>query len=272
MTEAPAIILVEPQLSENIGTASRAMMNCALTDLRLVKPKPDWLSERALAASSGADSILHSARTFDSTAAAIADLHHVYATTGRDRTMVKPIVTPRKAAADMRSLAGQGRQTGILFGRERTGLENDDVSLAETIITVPLNPAHFSLNLAQAVLLIGYEWFQAADETAEAQLPMGNTRPARREELNNFFERLEHELELCGFLRNAEMKPHMMRNIRAMFLRTNPTEQEVRTLHGIVTELVTARRHRAIDMFQRGIWRWDERPPREKPGESDENG
>ena len=267
MNDAPAIILVEPQLSENIGTTARAMMNCALPDLRLVNPKPDWHSERAVAASSGAEGVLDAARVFASTREAIADLHHVYASTGRDRSMVKPIVTPRRAAADIRSLAEQGQKTGILFGRERTGLENDDVSLADTIITVPLNPAHFSLNLAQAVLLIGYEWFQAADQTEDVQLPLGNTRPATREELNNFFERLERELELCGFLRNAEMKPHMMRNIRSMFLRTAPTEQEVRTLHGMVTELITARRHRAIDMFQRGLWTWEGMPEASGPSE-----
>src|SRR5258706_11023835 len=161
----PAIILVEPQLGENIGTAARAMLNCGLGRLRLVRPRDGWPSERAVAAASGADSVLSAAMLFQSTEAAIADLEQVYATTARPREMIKPVMTPRRAAPEMRAGLAAGRPVGILFGPERTGLLNDDLALADTLITVPLNPAYSSLNLAQAVLLSPYEMAQAGDET-----------------------------------------------------------------------------------------------------------
>src|SRR5579859_5721594 len=141
MSLPPSIILIRPQLSENIGTAARAMMNCALTDLRLVGPREDWLSDRAIAAASGAESILHNAQMFDTTEAAIADLQKVYATTGRNRFMVKPVVTPKQAASEIRAHHTAGDvKCAVMFGPERTGLENDDVALADIVITVPLNP------------------------------------------------------------------------------------------------------------------------------------
>lgn len=238
----PAVILVRPQLSENIGTAARAMLNAGLSDMRLVAPRPNWLNDKAVAASSGADAVLHGARVFDSTAAAIADLRRVWATTGRNRYMVKPVHTPRQAAAAMRAAGAAGDRCGVLFGPERTGLENDDVSLADTVLFVPLNPAFSSLNLAQAVLLVGYEWYQAGEEAvAPAAMTKGAGRPATKEHLTGFFDHLERELDACGFLRNAEKRPSMVRNIRNMFDRAELTEQEVRTLHGIVHELVTWR-------------------------------
>jgi len=240
----PAIILVRPQLSENIGTAARAMLNCGLTDLRLVAPRPGWLDERAVAAASGADRVLLAARVFDDTAQAVADLNRVWATTGRDRYMVKPVDTPRQAAARMRAAHGVGEGFGVLFGPERTGLENDDVVLADTVLTVPLNPEYCSLNLAQAVLLIGYEWFQcAAPETLPAMTKGArDIGPASKEKLGVFFEHLERELDACGFLRVADKRPVMIRNIRNMFQRAELTGQEIQTLHGIVHELVTYRR------------------------------
>ncbi len=243
---APAIILVRPQLSENIGTAARAMLNCGLSDLRLVQPREDWLNERAYAACSGANRVLDAARVFDSTAAAIGDLQHVYATTGRNRYMVKPVATPRRAAVDMRGFIAAGEACGVMFGPERTGLENDDVVLADTVLTVPLNPEHCSLNLAQAVLLIGYEWYQAGDNVpAEIAMTKGaKGKLASKEHLVHFFEHLERELDDCGFLRLPDKRPVMVRNIRNMFQRASLTEQEIRTLHGIVTELVTVRRRK----------------------------
>lgn len=244
---APAVVLVRPQLSENIGTAARAMLNCGLADMRLVQPRENWLSDKAVAASSGAERVLHAARVFDSTADAVADLQHVYATTGRNRYMVKPVATPRKAAADIRAFIGAGETCGILFGPERTGLENDDVALADTVLTVPLNPEHCSLNLAQAVLLVGYEWFQTGENVpAELSMTKGaKGRLAAKKDLVGFFEHLERELDECGFLRLPDKRPVMVRNIRNMFQRAALTEQEVRTLHGIVTELVTLRQRRA---------------------------
>src|SRR6266446_10813523 len=155
----PAIVLVNPQLGENIGTATRAMFNCGLTDLRLVAPRDGWPSDKARSAASGADSVIDAARLFDTVEAALGDLQRVYATTARDRFMVKRVVTPRQAAGEMRRFVAAGEGCGILFGPERAGLVNDHVSLADTVISVPLNPAFSSLNLAQAVLLVGYEWF-----------------------------------------------------------------------------------------------------------------
>jgi tRNA/rRNA methyltransferase len=240
----PAIILVEPQLGENIGTAARAMMNCALGDLRLVRPRDGWPSAKAVAAASGADAVLATARLYPSVPAAIADLVHVYATTARDRGFVRRVVTPRQAAGEMRGHLAMGEACGILFGPERTGLVNDDVALADTVLTVPLNPGFSSLNLAQAVLIVGYEWFTAGAAAAAETLRRGGSRPANKEELLNFFEHLEEALILNGFLRHPESRPHMVRNLRSLFQRAQCTEQELRTLHGVVTAFAGPRARR----------------------------
>ncbi|MCH7889774.1 MAG: RNA methyltransferase [Proteobacteria bacterium] len=239
---APAIILVRPQLGENIGTAARAMLNFGLADLRLVRPRDGWPNVKAVSAAAGATPVLDAVRLFDTTAEAVADLHHVLATTARPRDMLKPVVEPRRAAADMRRWWAAGEPSGVLFGRERTGLDNDDVALADAVVTVPINPAYASLNLAQAVLLIGYEWLQAASgDTPAETLPEGRTRPATHGEIENFFGHLERELDACGFLRNKPKRPGMVRNIRNLFLRAGLMEQEVQTLHGIVAELSKGR-------------------------------
>src|SRR5262249_24777068 len=159
VTGGPAIILVEPQLGENIGTAARAMLNCGLDDLRLVRPRDGWPNDKAISAASGADAVLDKARLYPSAEAAIADLGHVYASTARDRYMVKREVTPRRAAEEMVGFLAAGESSGVLFGPERIGLLNEHIALADTVVTVPLNPAFSSLNLAQAVLIVGYEWF-----------------------------------------------------------------------------------------------------------------
>ena len=238
---APAVILVTPQLGENIGAAARAMLNCGLTDLRLVAPRDGWPNIKAERAAVGALDLMPPVRVFDTVADSIADLTRVYASTARDRKMVKPIVTARQAAIEARAHAAAGGKVGVLFGPERTGLLSDDVSLANTLITVPLNPEFTSLNLGQAVLLVGYEWFQAGDATPASQMPLGGTVPATKEELNNFFAHLERELDACGFLRNEEARPSMIRNLRNMWQRAELTEQEVRTLHGMIKELTTLR-------------------------------
>jgi tRNA/rRNA methyltransferase len=245
---APVIILVEPQLGENIGTAARAMMNCGVGELRVVRPRDGWPNPKALSAASGADEVIQNARLFDSTAAALADLHRVYATTARHRGMIKPVVTPRQGALEMRAAAARGERIGVLFGPERTGLVNDDVPLADTILQVPLNPAYSSLNLAQAVLIVGYEWFQAAVDAPARELVTNETRPATKAELLNFFAHLEKELDDCGFLRHADKRPVMIRNIRNLFQRADLTEQEIRTLHGIVKELA----HERVKRRRRG--------------------
>jgi tRNA/rRNA methyltransferase len=239
---APAVILVGTQLAENIGMTARAMLNCGLTDLRLVRPRPTWPNEKAIAAGSGADAVLAGARIFETTAEAIADLRHVYATTGRAREIVKPVVTAREAAAEIHARAATGERSGLMFGPERTGLENDDVTLAHTILRVPLHPEHPSLNIAQAVLLAAYEWYQAGDTTPPRVPADAKAQAATAGEVNEFLDRLEMELVECGFLRNAEMRPTMARNIRAIFTRAGLMTHEVRTLHGIVTGL-TERPH-----------------------------
>jgi tRNA/rRNA methyltransferase len=241
VTAQPVIILVEPQLAENIGAAARAMLNCGLTELRLVQPRPEWPNERARSTSAGAEAVLDPAGVFRSLAEATADLQRVYATTGRGRDLVKRVMTPPQAVAEMRAELGRGERVGVLFGPERTGLLNDDVAAADTVITVPLNSEFSSLNLAQAVLIVAYEWFKADDRTAPVALHHGASAPASKGHLMSFLTRLEAELDACGFLRNPEMRPAMVRNIRALFGRAELTDQEVRTLHGILTELVTKR-------------------------------
>ena len=235
VSAGPAIILVEPQLGENIGTAARAMMNCGLDDLRLVRPRDGWPSDKAVAAASGADAVLAKARLYPTIPAAIAELVHVYAATARDRGMVRREVTPRQAAREMRARLAAGEACGVLFGPERTGLLNDDVALADTVVAVPLNPGFSSLNLAQAVLIIGYEWFTSGAATAPETLRRGGSRPGTKEELLNFFEHLEEELVRNGFLRNRESRPSMVRNLRSLFQRAQCTEQELHTLHGVIT-------------------------------------
>lgn len=239
----PAVVLVEPQLGENIGFAARAMLNCGLTDLRLVRPRQPWPNRRAWAAASGADRVLEAARIATTVDEAVADLHRLYAATARPRDMTKPVVTPAGAAAEMRRAAARGEACGILFGPERTGLENDDLVRADAVLTVPLNPQFTSLNLGQAVLIAAYEWFRAGDTTADRVAAMpADTRPANRFELENFFARFEQELDASGFLRVVEKRPIMVRNLRNLFLRAGLSEKEVRTLHGVVKALSGRRR------------------------------
>jgi tRNA/rRNA methyltransferase len=234
----PAIVLVEPQLGENIGSAARAMLNGGLTDLRLVRPREPWPNAKARAAASGADLVIDGARLFERTRDAVADLRHLYATTARPRDMVKPVATPRQAVAEMHRGFPDGVGCGVLFGPERTGLSNDDLALATAVISVPLNPRACSLNLAHAVLLVSYEWFQAA--AAGFPPPLSFDRgspPATREELFNLLVHLEEQLDDAGFLHPPEKRPIMLRNLRNIFTRAGLTDQEVRTLHGVVTAL-----------------------------------
>jgi tRNA/rRNA methyltransferase len=239
----PCIILVEPRLAENLGTTARAMANCALGELRLVDPKADWLSEKALAAASGGAKVLERARRFDTLDDAMADLQRTYATTARRREMVKPIFTAKGAAADLRGHGEAGKKIGILFGRERHGLTSEEVALCDGIIEIPMNPEYSSLNLAQAVLLVAYEWFQTVSyDGPQSAMTYNRTQPATKQEMLGLFEHLEKELEACGFLRDVEKHDLMVINIRNMLERAELTEQEVRTFHGIIKELRYGRR------------------------------
>ncbi|HEX9461674.1 MAG TPA: RNA methyltransferase [Alphaproteobacteria bacterium] len=238
----PVVILVAPQLAENIGATARAMLNCGLSDLRLVRPRPTWPHPRAVAAAAGADAVLDKARIFATAAEAMADLHYVYATTARPREGVKAVVTARAAAAEALERLERGERSGYLFGPERTGLENEDVALADALLSVPLNPDFSSLNLAQAVLLAAYEWRMASTAAPARVLAKGRAEAASKKEVLDFFARLEAELDECGFLRNTEMRPIMVRNIRSIFYRAGLMAHETRTLHGILTGL-TQRPH-----------------------------
>jgi tRNA/rRNA methyltransferase len=233
----PVIILIEPQLGDNIGKAARAMLNCGLVDLRLVRPRDGWPNERATANASGADIVIDNTKVFEREEDALADLNRVYVTTARTRDAIKPVFTARGLAPEMRTVIGRGEKVGVLFGPERTGVRNEHVAMADAVVTVPLNPGFTSLNLAQAVLLIGYEWWQAGVDVPDYQLMMNDTFPATRDEIERMFVHLEEELDASGFFRVAEKRPNMERNIRNIFNRANLTHQEVQTLRGMIAAM-----------------------------------
>lgn len=247
--ETPAVILVEPQLPDNIGMVARACANFGLDDLRLVNPRDGWPNEKARIAASGANYIIDDARAFSTLEAAIGDLNWVAATTARQRDLRKPVLTPETAIAEMRERIGRGERCGILFGRERSGLETSEVANADALVMIPVNTRFASLNLAQATLLMGYEWIRSGSlatlgrvttyETPLSEgLDMRGAAPASREHLNGFFEHLEGELDRLGFFNPSHKRPSVVQNLRTMFLRMGATEQEVRTLRGIVATLV----------------------------------
>lgn len=239
----PAIILVEPQLGENIGMAARAMANFGLGELRLVSPRDGWPNPAATAAAANATALLEEAKLYATTRDAVADLRYVLATSARSRGQMKRVLAPDEALAGIADRLAAGQGAGILFGRERTGLENDDISLCDALVTFPVEPAFASLNLAQAVLLIGYEWRRVS---GRAQLPFEahpTTPPATREAVAGLFEQLEAELAEAGFY-PPDKQPAMSRNMRDMILRMVPTEQDVRSLRGAVAALARGRKRR----------------------------
>jgi len=240
----PVVVLVRPQLADNIGACARAMGNGGLFELRLVAPRDGWPQPKAWANSSGADRILDAATVHDTVADAVADLHHVLATCPRPRHIIKQVLTARGAAAELRAIASRGLRAGLLFGPERAGLDNDDMAHADALVRYPLNPGFMSLNLAQAVMIMAYEWWTAADETPPHEFMTNETQVANKARLENFLGHLTAELDSSGFLRNLPKRPGMVRNIRHFFERGEVTEQELRTLHGIVTELSLGRRQR----------------------------
>ncbi len=239
----PAIILIAPQMGENIGAAARAMCNFGLNDLRLVKPRDGWPSESATANAVGAFDEMSAVEVFDNTTDALKPYHTIYATTARPRDMRKPVFTARQAAQDIADKQAQGLSTAVMFGGERAGLTNEDIALAHNIITIPTNPNFSSLNLGQSVLLVANEIFQATHNAPSVTTPTGDSALVTHEELNEMISRLENELEAHKFFRNPDMKPTMMNNIRTMIARANLTEQEVRTYQGIISALIGNKIH-----------------------------
>jgi TrmH family RNA methyltransferase len=242
--DSPVVILVRPQLADNIGAVARAMANGGLYHLRLVAPRDGWPQENAWRTASGAQRILEELTVYETVADAVSDLHHVFATCPRPRHIVKTLLTPRGAAAELREITQRGLRCALLFGPERAGLDNEDIAHADTLIRYAVNPAFTSLNLAQAVMVMAYEWWQSTDDTPPRQLMTNESEVATKAELENFLGHLVDQLDACGFLRNAPKRPGMVRNLRHLFQRGEVTEQELRTLHGVVTELAIGRRQR----------------------------
>jgi tRNA/rRNA methyltransferase len=238
----PVVILVEPQLGENIGMAARAMGNFALSRLRIVNPRDGWPNIAAQRAAAGADHILDGVELFDTVEAAVADCTLLFATTARAHDQAKPVVGPDAAATEMVGQIRSGVTVGILFGRERSGLLNEEVGLANRIITFPVNPGFASLNLAQAVLLVGYEWFKLS---TAGNLPFAmpeRSEPASQYQIQAFFDNLVRELDKVEFLRPAEKRDTMLVNLRNIFTRMEPTKQDMHTLHGVVMAIAEGRK------------------------------
>ena len=252
--ETPAIILMEPQLPDNIGMVARAMANFGLDELRLVAPRDGWPQEKARIAASGANYVIDDAAAHPTLEAAMADLTWIAATTARQRDLRKPVLTPEQAAEEAQRRIARGERCGFLFGRERNGLETAEVASADAIVMIPVNSRFASLNLAQAVLLQGYAWSNATGRASlgrvttyerplETGLRLGDDRPANKEELIGFFQHLEGELDRLGFFKVAEKRPTVVNNLRTLFTRSNLTEHEVRTLRGIVATLAKGKGH-----------------------------
>ncbi|MEM6811998.1 MAG: TrmH family RNA methyltransferase [Pseudomonadota bacterium] len=234
----PSIILVKPQMGENIGAAARAMANFGLKDLILIAPRDGWPSESANANSVGAFEHLNPVQVFDNVKEAVKPFHTIYATTARPRDMRKKVFTPEKAVEDILHKQSSSQDIAILFGGERAGLSNDDIVLANHIITYPTTPEFSSLNLGQSVLLLIAEYARQTSSIANEILPTGKSEIARAEEFNEFLDRLNHELEKKNFFRNDDMRPTITRNIRSIFSRNNLTSQEVKTLQGVLSALI----------------------------------
>src|SRR5215213_10286783 len=238
----PCVILVEPQLADNVGSAARAMANFGLSELRLVSPRQGWPNERASVMAAGADRVLNRAKLFDSVEAAIGDLNYVFATTARAHDQAKPVTDAAGAARIASAKVAGGERVGLMFGRERNGLENHEVALADSIITLPVNPSFASLNLAQAVVIVAYEWFKLV---SGGKLPFDMPRKsdaAPRQQLLAFFENLERELEGVEFFRPPDKRETMQINLRNIFSRMQPTQQDIQTLSGVIMAIAEGRK------------------------------
>ncbi|GLS33210.1 tRNA/rRNA methyltransferase [Mesorhizobium albiziae] len=238
MTEGPVIILVEPQLGENIGMVARAMANFGLSQLRLVNPRDGWPSDKARAAASKADHVIDGVVVFDTLEGAIADLGFIFATTARERDGFKAVRSPVTAARMLRARQASGQATGILFGRERFGLSNEEVGLADEIVTFPVDPSFASLNIAQAVLLMSYEWLKSGLQSETDTVFSGpEITPAPKEQLIGLLSHLEDALEARGYFRPTSKKPKMVDNLRAVLTRAGFATAEIKLLRGVVASL-----------------------------------
>ncbi len=239
MTETipPCFILVRPQMGENIGAAARAMLNFGLERMRIVDPRDGWPNPKAVAMASGAGRVLDMAGVFGDVPGAISDCDFVFATTARGRELVKPVVTPERAMEMTRAMAAAGKRVGFLLGPERAGLENEDVALANAIVTVPVNPEFPSLNLAQCALLLGYEWRRQTETVSPEIMGLARTEFASRLEVERLSDHFEERLELAGFFYPPDKAAHMKLNLRNMFARLGLTRAEVQTFHGMLRQI-----------------------------------
>lgn len=237
ITGGPIIILVEPQLGENIGMVARAMANFGLSELRIVNPRDGWPSEKAIAAASKADHVISSTKVFDTIEQAVSDMNWLMATTARQRDMLKPVLAPDTAANTARIRMDRGEKLGILFGRERWGLNNEEVALADEIVTFPVNPAFASLNIAQAVLLMSYEWMRSSIDEGETRFSSPEAAPAKRESLIGLTNHIEAALDDAKYFYPPEKREQMVLNIRNIFSHAGLREQEIQTLRGVVAAL-----------------------------------
>ncbi len=239
---APVFILVEPQMGENIGAAARAMWNFGLETMRIVDPRDGWPNERAEAMAASATHVLEQADLYTTTREAVADLTLVYATTARPRDLTKRVLTPEAAAQEIRAQIAAGEKVGVLFGRERTGLENDDIERANAVITVPVNPSFPSLNLAQCSLLLGYEWLKAADTTLPETLEPGRDGFAERADVDRLLDFMEVELADSGFFWPEDKKASMLAALRNLYHRLPLTAADLRMVWGATRSLAAKRR------------------------------
>ncbi|MCB5410050.1 RNA methyltransferase [Pseudogemmobacter faecipullorum] len=234
----PVVVLVRPQMGENIGAAARAMLNFSLDRLRIVDPRDGWPNPKANAMASGAGRVLDQAGIFPDLASAVADCDYVFATTARSRELVKEVVTPERAMASAREMAAQGRKVAILFGPERAGLENADIVHANAIVTVPVNPEFFSLNMGQAVLLLAYEWGRQGSEVPASVMGLARTELASREEITRLGDHYEERLEEAGFFFPETRAEGMRLSLRNMWGRLGLTRAEVQSLHGMLRQIL----------------------------------
>lgn len=237
-TGQPAFVLIRPQMGENIGAAARAMWNFGLDRMRVVAPRDGWPNERAVALASGAGRLLDRAGLFENVPGAIDDCTYVYATTARERGMTKPVVTPERAMVEAREMIAQGGRVAVLFGPERAGLENPDIARANAIVSVPVNPEFPSLNLAQCVLLLGYEWRRATQAVVPVEAGLAGSEPAAGADVEHLARHYEEVLEDAGFFFPPHKARAMRTNLRNMWSRFPMTTQDVRTLHGILRQIV----------------------------------